>query len=292
MMLAERVNATIVSADSRQIYRGFDIGTSKPSLAERERVPHEGIDVADPSSRYSAAMWSTGAAAWIGAARAAGRAPLVVGGTGFYMRALTAPLFAEPELDGDRRRALQRELGSRSIDELRRWCATLDPRRAHLGRAQLLRAIEVALLTGVPISAWHERERGQSAQRARYIVVDPGASLGARIEQRVRSMFDAGWADEVRALSEHIPADAPAWNATGYAAVRDVVLGRVSRDDALQRIIIATRQYAKRQRTWFRNQLQEETARGDVLRLDPNEPAAIDRALSWCAVAARSETDI
>ncbi|HEX6059137.1 MAG TPA: tRNA (adenosine(37)-N6)-dimethylallyltransferase MiaA [Gemmatimonadaceae bacterium] len=279
LALAERRGLTIVSADSRQIYRGFDIGTAKPSPAERRRVPHRGIDVVPPDVRYSAAAWAEAAHGWIAEAAAAGRPPLVVGGTGFYLRALFAPLFEEPPLDAPRREALARELAALDVASLRRWCERLDPARAHLGRTQLLRAIEVALLTGRPLSEWHRATARPSRLAARYLVVDPGAVLRDRIAARLEAMLAAGWLDEVRRLSGTVPASAPAWNATGYGAVRDVASGRTTLPEARERILVETRQYAKRQRTWFRHQL----AGADVTHLDPDDPDAATLVERWWA---------
>src|SRR5207247_11041117 len=118
--------------DSRQIYRGFDVGTAKPTREERARVPHRGIDVVEPMDRYSVAEWAELAQRAIGEAFAAQRLPVVVGGTGFYIAALFRPLWAQPEIDADRRFAVQRALEQASTDELRRWCRALDPARAHL----------------------------------------------------------------------------------------------------------------------------------------------------------------
>ncbi|NUO65473.1 MAG: tRNA (adenosine(37)-N6)-dimethylallyltransferase MiaA [Gemmatimonadaceae bacterium] len=275
--LARRHGAVIVSADSRQIYRRFDIGTAKPTPAERDAVPHFGIDVVDPGERWSAAHWAEDAERWVDEARATGREVVIVGGTGFYLRALFSPLFDEPALDPVRRLELQRELAARSTTDLRRWCETLDPARAHLGRARLLRAIEVALLTGARLSELHARPTRAPRFHARYLVVDPGPTLGERIARRVDGMFAAGWADEVRDLMLTIPDDAPAWNAAGYEAVRDEVRGVVTHAAARERVIIETRQYAKRQRTWLRHQL--DAAR--VTRLDPAAAGAIDEAERW-----------
>jgi tRNA dimethylallyltransferase len=277
MRLADAAPLTVISADSRQIYRRFDIGTAKPSANERARVPHEGIDIVDPEARYSAAAWSDDAVGWIGMAHAVGRAPVVVGGTGFYLRALTAPLFEEPPLDPDRRRRLLAELDALDTESLRRWCAALDPARASFGRAQLVRAVEIALLTGVPISRWHREAPRPPRARARYLVVDPGPILGAWIEQRVDAMLAGGWPEEVEELAHTIDAAAPAWKATGYDAVRQMVTGRLAKEAARMRVIIETRQYAKRQRTWFRHQL----AGADVTRLDPRAPDAMERAQRW-----------
>lgn len=277
MALAEQWGARIISADSRQIYRGFDIGTAKPTAQEQARVHHYGIDVAEPTARYSAAAWAEGARQWRAESAAASTTPVVVGGTGFYIRALTAPLFAEPALDPQQRRALAHVLETLPTSELRRWCEQLDPARARLGRTQLLRAIEVALLTGVPISAWHARAARAPDIPARYLLVDPGAVLQSRIAERVHAMFAAGWPDEVAALAREIPDDAPAWNATGYSIVRDYVRGRVPRPAAIEQVTIHTRQYAKRQRTWFRHQLPGTS----VTVLDPTSSDAMRRAMAW-----------
>lgn len=285
MALAERVPITVISADSRQIYRGFDIGTAKASPAERARVPHRGIDIVEPTARYSAGAWAGGARAWIAEAERAGRMPVVVGGTGFYVRALVAPLFEEPRLDPERRRTLERELDAWPADELRRWCARLDPARAHLGRTQLLRAVLIALLTGVPLSAWHARSAGAPGAGARYLVVDPGASLRQRIAERVDAMFAAGWEAETAALAARVPPDAPAWNATGYATIRSLVEGVLGRDEAVARIEAGTRQYAKRQRTWIRHQLPAVS----VTHLDPTRADAVARAVAWFEADPRDE---
>ena len=282
MQLADAFGGAILSADSRQVYRGFDIGTAKPGADERRRVPHAGLDVADPTERYSAARWMAGVDGWLDALRATGRDPWVVGGTGLYLRTLTAPLFEEPALDEGRRAALAAELDPLPIDQLRARCLHLDPERAHLGRTQLLRAIEVATLTGIPISRWH-RERARPPRYAvRYLYVDPGDVLQARIVSRVDEMFASGWVEEVEGLLGRVPQDAPAWNATGYDAIRRLVRGTLTRAAAREAVVIATRQYAKRQRTWFRHQLPAEA----VVRLDGEGSAArahetFERILDW-----------
>jgi tRNA dimethylallyltransferase len=267
LWLAERFRVAIVVADSRQIYRAFDIGTAKPTAAERAAAPHRGIDVVDPPERYSAARWAENANRWIDEAYAAGRRPVVVGGTGFYIRALFEPLFDDPVLDSSRRDALQRFLAPLSLSELVRWTQLLDPERAHLGRAQLLRAIEVALLAGERVSRLHRLRARPARRRARYLVVDPGAGLAARIAERLDTMIDGGWVDEVRLLKDAVPAEAPAWKATGYRVMRDYVTGAMDWDLARNAILIETRQYAKRQRTWFRHQLDDRV----VTQLDPTD---------------------
>ena len=279
MHLADAHAVVIISADSRQIYRGFDIGTAKPSATERARVPHRGIDVADPSERYSAARWAEHARGWITEARALGKTPLIVGGTGFYLRALAEPLFEAPVLDPVRRTALERAFGTTSTDALRRWCANLDPERSHLGRTQLIRSVETALLTGERLSDLHRTRARAPAIRARYLVVDPGPSLAGRIEQRVDAMLADGWAHEVQLLARSVDESAPAWKASGYGVMREMVAGRVSAQHARERVIVETRQYAKRQRTWFRHQLDAEA----TTRVDPDD-RALDTILNdWWA---------
>jgi len=277
MRLAESRGALIISADSRQIYRGFDIGTAKPDAADQRHVPHRGIDVANPDERFSAARWADDARRWIDEARELGRTPLIVGGTGFYLRALISPLFDAPALDRERRAALERALSTISIEDLRRWCARLDPPRAHLGRTQLVRSIETALLTGERLSDLHRTHARAPGIEARYLVVDPGAGLGARLARRFDAMMAAGWADEVRALARDVSPSAPAWNASGYRVIRDLVAGQVPAAAARERVLIETRQYAKRQRTWFRHQLDE----ASTVRVDPDDRSADARIDDW-----------
>ena len=278
LQLAECEPTTVLSADSRQIYRAFDIGTAKPTRPERARVPHRGIDIVDATQRYSAAAWASNARAWIAESIEAGRRPVAVGGTGFYLRALALPLFEEPPLDPERRTALARVLDAMTTPELRRWCERIDPARARLGRTQLLRAIEIGVLTGRPISQWHRESARVPAVRARWLVVSPRpAALAKRIEDRATEMVRQGWEEEVRELVQTVPDDAPAWNATGYGTVLERVRGTLTREAMLARVIVETRQYAKRQRTWFRHQLPPDR----VTRIDPTDAGALDLAISW-----------
>jgi tRNA dimethylallyltransferase len=170
------------------------------------------------------------------------------------------PLWSAPRIDPQQRSELEHELETKSLTELRRWCEELDPVRAHLGRTQLVRAIETALLAGSRISDLHAEHNAAIAlkaenDRSAYLVVDPGEALGPRLESRVDTMLARGWAEEVRDLMRAVPPDAPAWKASGYSVMREYVEGAVDLSSARQRIIIETRQYAKRQRTWFRHQL-------------------------------------
>jgi len=280
--LCERYNAAIVSADSRQIYCEFNVGTAKPTREECARVTHYGIDVAEPEERYSAARWANEAIGWTESAGEIDKEAVVVGGTGLYIKALVEPLFDAPDQDPLQRAQLELELATMSVDDLRRWCNELDPARAHLGRTQLLRAIETALLSGSRISDLHSRHKALKEieaddQKPAYLVVDPGTALATKIEARVEKMLGAGWADEVRELMRTVSPDAPAWKASGYMVMRGHVEGALDLSSATQRVIIETRQYAKRQRTWFRNQLPAPA----VTYVNPDDPHALTIAREW-----------
>ena len=277
LRLAELTGAAIVSADSRQVYRGFDIGTAKPTRAEQGRVPHYGIDVVEPDERYSAADWAAAVPGWIAENETAGRRSIIVGGTGFYLRALFAPLFDEPDIDDAKRSSVRDLLATMSSEEIRRWCEAIDPSRAVLGRSQRERAIEVALITGRRISELHLERPRAVTKTGRYLVLDPGASLSETIASRIDAMLEAGWLDEIRSLAARVDPAARAWTATGYDTMQRVVTGEITLEKGRELVTIATRQYAKRQRTWFRHQLAGE----DVLRIDPREPAAFDRVVTW-----------
>ena len=274
---AQLADLTIISADSRQLYRGFDIGTAKPTAHDRLAATYHGLDVLEPTERASAAWWARCAEGWISDATASGRTPLVVGGTGLYLRALFDGLFHEPPMDSTQRAALATELAPLSVDALRRWVGKLDPSRAHLGRTQLLRAIEIAVLTGHRLSDLHRDRATMPRWRARYLLVDPGAALARQIAERTGRMFAMGWGDEVRDLMRTVPADAPAWNASGYRTVHDMVSGLITHEVAVDRVVIETRQYAKRQRTWFRHQLAPE----HVTRVDPGAGDAREQLRAW-----------
>jgi tRNA dimethylallyltransferase len=277
LALARDRASVIVSADSRQIYRGFDIGTAKPTAQERADIPHAGIDVAGPTERWSAARFAAAADGWIRGAEQAGRTPVVVGGTGFWIGALVAPLAAVPDLDESARDALHAEFATRTNEELRAWCLELDPELAHLGPAQWRRAIEVALLTGRRLTEWHRDAPASPPRSVRYLLVDAGAALDDRIEGRVHEMFARGWADEVRALSSSVPPDAIAWKACGYERLRDSLARGAPEQEVREDIVRETRQYARRQRTWFRRQLKH----GPVRSIDSSGAEALSIARTW-----------
>jgi tRNA dimethylallyltransferase len=256
--LAQRIPLIVISADARQVYRRLDIGTAKPAPALRALVPHEGIDLVDPGERFSAGRFAREAAGWLTAARAAARLPLVVGGTGFYVRALADGLFQEPPLDPGRREQVREWTGSLAGADLSRWALRLDPRFSGGGRQRAARAVEVALLTGRPLSLWQRMARVAGVMRPWYIVLTiPRELLRRRIAERVDAMLAAGFVDEVQAeLARGTAPTAAGLDGVGYREVVAMLMGQLHKDDLRDAIVRSTRQYAKRQETWFRNQLR------------------------------------
>lgn len=260
--LGQRLPVTIISADARQVYRRLDIGTAKPAPALRAQVPHEGIDVVEPGERFSAGRFAREAAGWLTAARAGGRLPLVVGGTGFYVRALADGLFQEPPLDPARREQVREWTTTFPGADLSRWALRLDPRFSGGGRQRAARAIEVALLTGRPLSLWQRMARVAGVMRPWYIVLTlPRELLRRRIAERVDAMLAAGFVDEVRdELARGTAPTAAGLDGVGYREVVAMLTGQLYKDDLRDAIVRSSRQYAKRQETWFRNQLRYQSA--------------------------------
>lgn len=277
-VLASLASVEFVSADSRQIYRGLDIGTAKPTAAERAAAPYHGLDLVEPDERYSAGRFAREAAEWIAGIRARGRLPLIVGGTGFYLKALFEGLFEEPHLDPGARAALRRELAGRDSIELERWAKRLDPAWMGGGRQRAQRVIEVALLTGRRLSDLHA-EAAAATPRFRpvtFLVTLPRPELHRRIERRAVAMLEAGLVEETRSvLRRGVGPDAPGLSGVGYRQCVDHILGRLPRSELAAAIVTATRRYAKRQETWFRHQLK-----GPARRLDgTGSPQALAREL-------------
>ncbi len=257
--LAGLAPVAVISADARQVYRGLDIGTAKPEAALLARAPHRGLDLVDPGERYSAGQFARDAAAWVAELIAAGRLPLVVGGTGFYVRALADGLFREPPLEPARRERVRRWAEALSPRGLARWAGRLDPRYRGGGRQRAARVVEVALLTGRPLSWWQREARDTGVIRPWYIHLTlPRETLHRRIAARVDRMLAAGLVDEVRrVLTSGVAPDAPGLDAVGYREVVAMLRGERPAAGLREAIIVATRRYAKRQETWFRHQLRE-----------------------------------
>jgi tRNA dimethylallyltransferase len=281
MALAAHWPLEIISADSRQVYRRLDIGTAKPSRKERARVPHHGLDLVDPGARYSAGHFARDAVCWLGEIRGRGNLPVVVGGTGLYIRALAEGLFAEPSLDTAKRRSLDAWTARLEPIELLRWAARLDPGFRGGGRQRAARAIEVALLSGHPLSYWQQAARAQGSLDPWYIVLTvPRPVLHQRIVRRADEMVRRGLIEEVAAvLAEGHGAKTPGLDGIGIREAVEYLHGMRPRESVANAIAVGTRQYAKRQQTWFRNQLG-----GNVVTLDatrPPEKLAAEIAALW-----------
>lgn len=255
--LARRSSMAVISADSRQVYRGLDVGTAKPSAALRRAVPHYGVDVIDIGERYSAGRFARDAATWLLEIDASSRQAVVVGGTGFYIRALVEGLFREPAIDPTRRERLRAWTLRRPREDLARWAMRLDPGYLGGGAQRAARAIEVAVLTGQPLSWWQREARGRALLRPWYVRLTlPRAELHRRIARRAEAMIAEGIVEETRAaLSAGHGPDAPGLTGIGYRQVVAHLEGGCSRAELAAAIATATRQYAKRQDTWLRHQL-------------------------------------
>lgn len=274
LAVARRLHGEIVSMDSRQVYRGMDIGTDKVTPEDRRGVPHFGLDVVNPDQRYSAGQFARDARRWIAEILARGHVPILAGGTGFFLRAVMQPLFREPPLDEERRDRLRRWLDRQDVEELVRWAGVLDPGRAGLaaqgGRQRLSRSLEIPLLTGRALSELHQEAKAEAPGIPCLVVVLElnRRELDRRIDRRVSRMVERGFLDEVQGLLDagYSPED-PGMSGTGYREVAAALRGEMELDEALERMRLQTRQYARRQMTWFRNQSPE-----DALRLDATLP--------------------
>lgn len=272
--LAKLTPIEVVSADAGQAYRYLNIGTAKPSPAEREALPCHGLDLVLPTERYSAGRFAREAKGWIADITARGKLPVVVGGTGFYLRALFEGLFVEPAMDPVRRERLRAALAPLEADVLGRWAARLDRGFRGGGAQRAARAIEVALLTGRALSEHHRSAPPEPSGLAPWYAVLrlPREKLAVRIGARTEAMLDAGLVDEVRrVIAAGVPKDAPGLGMVGYAEVVALLDGLVDDMEVAPAIALATRRYAKRQETWFRHQLHGPVTWCDAAR----EPGAL-----------------
>lgn len=281
MALAARLPVEIVSVDSAQVYRGFDIGTAKPNPAARRRVAHHLLDICAPTAAYSAAQFRLDAQCAIAAIRARGHMPLLVGGTGLYFRALEQGLADLPAADPQVRAALQDELVSGGAQALHARLAVIDPRaaaRIHPHDPQrLIRALEVHAITGVCQSAlWERRQLAPHVGQVVKFVIAPAdrAWLHRRLALRFDLMLERGLINEVRALCDvgGLDAAVPAMRTVGYREVWRYLVGDYSRSHMVERGIVATRQLAKRQLTWLRRE-------SHCAWLDCTDSALFDRVM-------------
>jgi tRNA dimethylallyltransferase len=261
MIVAERLGAEIVNADSRQLYAGMDIGTAKPSAEERGRVPHHLIDVRTPERPLDVAEFvAMGRAAILDIARR-GRKALVVGGSGFYLRALRGGIFSGPSASSEIRAELEEIAAERGIPFLHDELMKIDPPSAsRIQRNDLyriVRALEVHRITGIPISIHQERHRFAEREFDTLTIAleVPRAQLYDGINKRFDAMVAEGFVEEVRRLvaAGYSPERAPL-NSIGYREVASFIRGEITLAEAVDLAKRKTRQFAKRQLTWFHNE--------------------------------------
>jgi len=303
--LSERLPCDIISVDSAMIYRGMDIGTAKPTPEELARAPHRLIDICDPAERYSAADFRRDALREMADITAAGRIPLLVGGTMMYFKALLHGMSGLPAADPELRARLEQEAATRGWPALHRELAAADPVAARLihpnNRQRLLRALEVLRLTGKPISSfwqaessatgavatgdkrdfpyftrWQQDETPRLPYTVTQLAIAPAdrAVLHERIERRFHQMLRAGFLEEVRSLMARgdLHPELPSMRCVGYRQAVEYLSGHYDYDTFIRKGVAATRQLAKRQLTWLRKW-------PDVRWLDTDDSFVVSTAL-------------
>jgi tRNA dimethylallyltransferase len=266
MKIAREFETSIISCDSMQLYRGLDIGTAKPSNEEQQTVSHFMINCADLSETWSAARWADEAAQVIAAENRVGRTPLIVGGTGMYLRALLkgfADIPAEKPEIREKFVELQKKHGTPYLHALLKKVDQETAERLNEGDSQrIIRALGVYHSSGVALSHWHRKaSAGKRAIICPLMVLEvERAVLRERLAERFHRMMDSGWLEEVRWLNDQgVDEMHPAMRAVGYRQLLSHVKAECSLGEAIRDGITATRRYAKRQQTWFTNQTPDAT---------------------------------
>jgi tRNA dimethylallyltransferase len=261
--LAEHFDGEIINCDSVQVYQGINIATAKVPLEERRGVPHHLVDFISPTQNFTAVEWASLARETIARIESRGRRAILVGGTGFYLRALTTRFFEAPEIDDSFRPRFQRILERRGPEHLHRMLARVDPALARKFApndwSRVTRALEVFFSSGTPLSEWQRRspeEPTPEAARLHYLVLEPPREpLYQRINQRVDVMVERGLLNEIEELiASGVPPTAKAFNAHGYKRFVEYLMGKRSFESAVEQMKLDTRHYAKRQWTWWRAQ--------------------------------------
>jgi tRNA dimethylallyltransferase len=258
--LAEKFGGEIVSMDSRQVYRGFDVGTGKLPAGERARVPHHLIDVADAGEAWSAGRHASQAEGSVREIAARGRVPILAGGTGMYFRALFGGL-VDVTIPKDELARIRATFEGRETGELYHRLAALDPARASElssnDRVRITRALELFAYAGVRPSDLYARQQSPSDDLSylKLVLFRPRAESRERVAARTRALFAAGWPREVEALVlAGIALDAPAMNGLGYRSIARAIEAGVDAASCLDAVIAETQRYAKRQETFFRSE--------------------------------------
>jgi tRNA dimethylallyltransferase len=256
--LAERHGLELLSLDSMLVYRGMDIGTAKPSAAELARVPHHLIDLVEPRVAFSAQLYLEHAARAEAQLAARGVRGLYAGGTALYLKALVSGLFEGPAPEPQLRAQLARRVREQGADALHAELARVDPQSAARihprDEKRVLRALEVQLQTGRALSDWQRQWGAAERERPRRLVglQVEGPELEARIRERTRALLESGWAREALELEQGGGLGPSARQAIGYAEALELARGTLDFEQALARIALRTRQFARRQRTWLR----------------------------------------
>ena len=279
--LAPLVGGEIVGADSRQIYEGLEIGTAAPSAEDRARVPHHLASFLPPDEIYSAGRFARDARRVLEEVEARGATPIVVGGSGLYIRALVQGLFAGPERDEGLRAEFARRLADEGLESLREELGRVDPAALAAifpgDSVRVVRALEVFRLTGTPISELRRRSARSPMAVRRYGIRWEREPLAARIADRVDDQLRRGFLEEARALAAMgLRPEAPGLHTLGYRELLAHVAGSASLEEAVATIALRTRQLAKRQETWFR---REPETRWFTVR-DESEFASIARTIA------------
>ena len=257
--MAQLLNAEIISLDSMAIYRGMDIGTAKPDLADRQRVPHHMLDIVDPTEAFSVSQYRERAMGLVQQIFDSGKQVIFVGGTALYLKALLRGMFEGPPADWDFRKEVEQELEEMGGQFLHQRLEMIDPvSAANLhpnDHRRLIRALEVFKTTGKPISHWQMQfSEGREADECRVFTLRHARPiLHERIENRVASMFEAGLLDEVRGLlDKHGTLGQTAAQAVGYREAIDHLEERMPLDETIEKVRVRTRRFARHQETWFR----------------------------------------
>lgn len=269
--LARRLDGELVGADSVQVYRGFDLGSAKPTEEELGGVRHHLIDVVDPDEAIDAARYAALADAAIEDIAARGRLPIVVGGTGLWLRALLRGLVEVPPPDPSLRATLEREAATGELHARLRAVDPLTAERLHPNdHLRIVRALEVYEQTGRPLGALHrEHQLGAPRYDAFFAALDrPREELYLAIKARARAMIEAGWIDEVRALLDRWGPDVRPMKSVGYAQIADHVLRGVSIEETERLVYKTTRIYTRRQRTWLRGVEDARWTSADAIVID------------------------
>ena len=287
--LAEELDGEIISMDSRQVYRGLDIGTGKVTAAERERVPHHLLDILDVNESGSAGRHAEAAQAAIRDVAARGRLPILAGGTGMYFRALFGGLVPVviPEAELAR---IRDTFAGRETAVLHAELARVDPARSSAlspnDRVRITRALELIAYTGKPASELYARPRSGAASDITYlklVLTMPREALRARIEERTHELFSRGWITEVwRLLDKGVSPDMPGMQSLGYATIAAAIAGGLDPRRWEKQVVTLTRQYAKRQETYFRSEK-------DAVWLDVSEVGTDERAAALVRAFLRAD---